>query len=194
MATKTESFDTEELLHLAIHATQNNETEKAIDYLKRSVDIEAENAKVLFMLGSLHAEIGMYERAIKEMQQAVELEPDLYIAHFQLGLLQLAPGNTDDAKTSWMALDNLDEQHYLRLFRDGLLFLIQDKFDEATQFIQRGISVNQENLPLNNNMLNFIIEIEKAKAKAQTDSLQPQDIKHDENEGQRILSAYQSDL
>lgn len=193
MSSTSETLDAEELLHLAIHASQKDETEKAIDYLKRALNLEAKNARILYMLGSLHAEIGMYERAIKEMQQAVELEPGLHTAQFQLGLLELTSGNVESAKKSWSALDSLDDDHYLRIFSNGLLLLIQDKFDEATQMLQKGISLNNENIPLNNDMMKFITEIENNKNKT-SPVKQENTVSTEEEEGKRILSAYQNDF
>lgn len=196
MVATSETLDAEELLHLAINASQLGETEPAISYLKRTLDLVPDNGKAIYMLGSLHAELGMYERAIQEIQQAVEIEPDLHTAHFQLGLLQLTSGNIDEAKQAWSALDNLDEGHYLQIFRNGLLLLIQDKFDEATQTLQNGILVNQENLPLNNDMLKMINAIENGKnqiASLEHSQQVPPENADNEKEGQRILSAYQSD-
>ncbi len=192
----SEKLDAEELLHLAINASEQGQPETAIGFLKRSIDLEPSNGKAMYMLGAMHAEIGMYERAIQEMQQATEIEPDLHTAHFQLGLLQLTSGNVDEAKQAWQKLDRLDAEHYLRIFKNGLLLLIEDKFDEASQALQRGILANQENLPLNNDMLKMINAIEKDKsqmASLQQSQQVPQENGSDEAQGQRILSAYQSD-
>lgn len=194
MMAQTETFDSDELLHLAIHATNKDETEKAISYLKRSIDIDANNAKVLYMLASLHAQIGMYERAIKGMREAINIDPELDTAHFQLGLLELTSGNVDNAKEVWSTLDKLDETHYLRVFRDALLLLIEDKLDDSVVMLQKGIMLNKENAPLNTDMNNFILEIEKNKAITNQQVPAQAEANKTEDEGKRILSAYQSDF
>lgn len=197
MTTQTETFDAEELFHLAIHASNQNETDKAISYLKRTIDIEPKNAKALYMLGSLHAEIGMYDRAINGMQEAIELDPELYTAQFQLGLLELTSGNVENMENAWVNLDKLEENHYLRAFKEAFLLLIQDKFDECIALLQKGISLNNENIPLNDDMSNFIIKIEKGRSQTPPlDMVQPETIENSkkDDEGQRILSAYQSDF
>ena len=195
MSSTSETFDADELLHLALHANKKGETENAISLLKRSLNLNANDAKVIYMLGSLHAEIGMYGRAIQEMQQAVELDPELHTAQFQLGLLELTSGNTEKAKEAWTKLEKLEPAHYLRVFSDGLLLLIEDKLDDAMTMLKNGIVLNKENIPLNNDMANFVVEIERNKNQApQLAQAESANENNDEDEGQRILSAYQSDF
>lgn len=199
MAGKSEGLDTEELLHLAINASQSGETEKAINYLKRSLDIKPDDGKSMYMLGSLHAELGMYDRAIEEIQKAIELEPEIYTAHYQLGLLYITSGKVDEAVQAWKALDNLDKDHYLRLFSDGMQNLVADNFEEAIRLLQQGIMNNQENMPLNNDMMKMIKSIEETTAQmaAMSDKSNQNEnnVKaKEESEAQRILSAYNNDF
>ncbi|MEW8228417.1 MAG: tetratricopeptide repeat protein, partial [Candidatus Thiodiazotropha endolucinida] len=86
MRNESTKLDSDELMHLAMHAENH---EQAIDYLKRVLEISEDNGKAYYLLGAIHAEIGMYDRATEEMTRAVELEPDLPTAHFQLGLLHV---------------------------------------------------------------------------------------------------------
>ena len=195
----SEGLDAEELLHLAINASQSGEAEKAIGYLKRSLDIKPDDGKAMYMLGSLHAELGMYDRAIDEIQKATELEPEIYTAHYQLGLLYITSGKVDEAKQAWQPLDNLDKEHYLRLFRDGMETLVADNFDEAIRLLQQGIMNNQENMPLNNDMMKMIKVIEEntAKLAAMSGKINQNENKiaaKTESDANRILSAYNNDF
>jgi tetratricopeptide (TPR) repeat protein len=60
----TTKLDVDELMHLALHSANKNEPEKAIAHLKQLLDILPKNGKAYYLLGALHAEIGMYDRAI----------------------------------------------------------------------------------------------------------------------------------
>ena len=92
MDLQTEDLDAEELLHLAIQASQADRHDQAITYLKRAQAKAPENANIAYFLGAEHAQIGLYQRAMEEMAQALELNPALHTARFQLGLLYLTSG------------------------------------------------------------------------------------------------------
>ncbi len=146
-----ENLDQDELLHLAVQASQQGNAEKSLDYLKRAEKLGV-NAKVLHMMAAEHASLGLYDRAVIEMQQAVQLDPSMHIASFQLGLLNLTMGNPAAAIDAWNKLDALPEEHFLQLFRKGLIALITDNFIECKQFLESGISSNTVIEPLNNDM------------------------------------------
>ena len=197
MTGTSEGLDTDELLHLAINASQSGEAEKAINYLKRSLDIKPDDGKSMYMLGSLHAELGMYDRAIDEIHKAIELEPEIYTAHYQLGLLYITSGKVDEAIQAWKALDNLDKDHYLRLFSDGMQNLVADNFEESIRLLQKGIMNNQENMPLNNDMIKMIKTIEETTAQMAVMSGKENQSESDakkESDANRILSAYNNDF
>ena len=197
MTGTSEGLDTDELLHLAINASQSGEAEKAINYLKRSLDIKPDDGKSMYMLGSLHAELGMYDRAIDEIHKAIELEPEIFTAHYQLGLLYITSGKVDEAIQAWKALDNLDKDHYLRLFSDGMQNLVADNFEESIRLLQKGIMNNQENMPLNNDMIKMIKTIEETTAQMAVMSGKENQSESDakkESDANRILSAYNNDF
>ena len=181
-------LDPEELLHLAILASSNNEAEKSIVYLKQALDIEPNNAKVHYMLGAMHAEIGMYQRAIEDMQKATELDASLDTAHFQLGLLHITSGNVVAAEQAWEHLNKLGEQHPLFLFKRGILALASDQFQQCIDDLTQGIELNTENLPLNKDMQNLIMQARQAIGNDDNN-----DSGEKKTEEHVFLSAYSSD-
>lgn len=163
MRNRTATLDSDELLHLALHATDNDQPEQAIDYLKRLLEISGDNGKAYYLLGAVHAEIGLYDRAVEEMTRAVELEPDLPTAHFQLGLLHLTAGRIDAAERAWQPLDRFGESDPLFLFKRGMLHLVADDFDACIDDLNRGIALNTLNEALNDDMRNIIADADKAR-------------------------------
>ncbi len=195
MTATAETLDHEELLHLAIHASQNSQTEQAIDYLKRSLDLSPENGQALYLLGSLHAEIGLYERAIGEIEQAVSLAPEIETAHFQLGLLYVTLADVEKAKKAWEKLDHLNKDHYLYLFKDGITTLLDDDFEGCIKKLKQGIMNNDINPPLNGDMLKLIQATEHAKHILAADGMQdPNAINTQKTGKQVVLSAYNNNL
>lgn len=102
-----------------------------------------------FMLGSLLASNSRPIEAHAALSRAVELAPDFAIARYQLGFFELTSGEVERALSTWGPLLALPESHYLRIFVEGMIHLIRDEFDEAIERMERGIALNQENLPLN---------------------------------------------
>lgn len=129
-----------------------NQTDQAISHLKQALENEPENGKVLYLLGALHAEIGLYDRAVEEMTQAVECDPELSAASFQLGLLHLTAGRPDEARTAWENLNSLGDSHTLFLFKRGLLSLADGNQQACVDDLRRGIELNQDNPDLNIDM------------------------------------------
>jgi tetratricopeptide (TPR) repeat protein len=201
---QTTKLDVDELMHLALHAANKNQPEKAIDHLKQLLDILPKNGKAYYLLGALHAEIGMYDRAIEEMTKAVELDPNIPTAHFQLGLLYITSGRVEEAKKAWKALDTLGEKDPLFLFKRGMLSLAQDDFAACIADLQQGISLNKVNPNLNNDMQKIITSAEQALEKQDKNPLpqktatvskistdkEPAESSKKAKAGKHVLSAY----
>ena len=187
-------LDADELLHLAIRSSQASQHEEAISYLKRALEGEPDNAKVHYMLGAEHAEIGMYDRAAEEMAEAVKLDPDLVVAQFQLGLLHITSGRVNEAQQAWQALDSLGDQHPLYLFKTGMLHLAKDEFDACIQNLEKGISLNNANEPLNKDMQRIIDNVKDIQPSSQTE-INAADAENTPKKAKSniLLSAYNSD-
>jgi len=102
-----------------------------------------------FLKGSLAAGRQDYEAGISDIRRAVEIAPEFWIARYQLGFLQLTNGEALAAQESWGPIHGLPESHYLRVFVTGLIHMIHDRFAEAIEAFERGVRLNEENLPVN---------------------------------------------
>ncbi len=193
MTRQNTALDTEELMHLALHATNQNQPEQAITHLKRVLELSPDNSKAFYLLGALHAEIGLYERAISEMSRAVELDPDLPTAHFQLGLLYVTSGLVDEAEQAWQPLDALGENEALYLFKRGMLHLIRDEFEGCIADLNKGISLNTLNDDLNNDMRRVAASAEDALRSRAIDTQTLEDKPIPTGGRHVLLSAYQRD-
>jgi tetratricopeptide (TPR) repeat protein len=169
-STPNADLDTEELMHLALRANEQADTEKTIGYLKQVLSAEPENGMALYLLGAQHAQMKMYGRAIAEMEQAIEVEPNIpATAHFQLGLLYLTSGAVPESLRAWLPLDQLGENDALFLFKRGLVHLIQDEFPECIENLEKGIAVNVLYPALS-------IDMQKFADKARAAMLQPKPV------------------
>lgn len=159
----TNTLDANELMHLALHATTHDTPDKAISHLKRLLKIEPNNGKAHYLLGSLHAEIGMHGQAAEEMALALELDPGLPdTARFQLGLLHITAGRVKEAEATWKHLNHLGDSNALFLFKTGMLHLVRDEFEQSAQALRAGIACNTFNEDLNNDMRKVLHDAEAA--------------------------------
>jgi len=185
-------LDGDELLHLALHAIQHDEPDKAIGLLRRLLKLQPENGKAHYLLGALHAEIGMHDKAAEEMTHALKLEPGMATARFQLGLLHLTSGKIAEAEAVWEGLDLLGEQDPLYLFKKGMLHLVRDEFESCVKELSRGIELNTLNEDLNNDMRRVLADAEKVLMR---EAISTEKV-HDEdrtNDGKRmLLSLYEN--
>lgn len=155
-----EWLDPEELLRLALNASSENKAEAAITYLKRAIGQTPTDARLHYLLGAEHAQLGLYDRAAEGMRRAVDLDPSLDTAHFQLGLLHLTSGRVEDAQRCWQPLDRLSAEHPLRLFKVGLLHLARDEFAACAEHLKRGIATNTMNAALSSDMQKILTDVE----------------------------------
>lgn len=193
MSTSDSALDAEELMHLALRAMDNDKSEDALTYLKRALALAPNDGRLHFLLGALHAEIGLDERAIAELSRAVQLSPELHVAHFQLGTLLLKRGEVDRATEAWRPLDRLDRQHPLYLFKSALVRLADGDYAQCITELKQGIARNDENEFLNVEMREVLARTEALLAEegqAAISATAAAPLAHrDDSSGQHVLLA-----
>lgn len=130
----------------------NRSAEEQLVHMEQLLSDYPDDPRLHFVYGSTLILAGRMIEAHRSLVQAVALAPDFAIARFQLGLFQLTSGEADAALETWGRLDRLPNAHYLRWFVDGLRCLIRDDFASTIENLRKGISLNAENPPLNNDM------------------------------------------
>lgn len=185
------ALDAQELLHLGLHASQCDDTGRAIDYLKQCLVLQPDNAGAAHLLGALYAQIGIYDRAKQMLSRAVELDGAQSVAIFQLGLLHLTSGEVQEASKVWERLDSLQADHFLNLFRRGLLALAADEFAECVALLERGIMSNGLNEALNEDMRRLRASAEAAALQQSQPSALPEPVPAG-GTGQYLLGNYRN--
>lgn len=163
-------LDPEELMHLALAASQRGQAAEAIDFLKRLIEISPDHAEAHHLLGAEHAQIGMFDRALEEFSRAIAIDPKLHTTRFQLGLLYLTMRRVEDAIETWKALEDLGPEHAFCLFKTGLIHLARDEFAECKANLEKGIAANDFSPPLNLDMQRVLDEIAGQSGAAQPET------------------------
>ena len=121
-----------------------------------------DDPRLHFMRGSLLAGQSEHIKAHAALSRAVELAPEYEIARYQLGFFELTSGEADKALSTWGPLLRAHKDNYLRVFVEGMVHVIRDEFSDAFAAFERGIALNNENLPMNNDIQLLVREL-KAK-------------------------------
>jgi Flp pilus assembly protein TadD len=170
-----ELLDTSELMHLALDATARSQNGLAMEYLKRLLAHDPDNAEAHYLLGAQQAQVGMPDRAIVSMSRAIALRPSLHAARFQLGMLLATSNRVEDARITWLPLDELGPNEPFYLFKTGFLHLANDEYAACIACLQRGIAVNDTNVPLNDDMAQVIARVKLRLGREGDASPQPAD-------------------
>ena len=148
MDSHTDHLDSQELLHLALVASQAERHDHAIALLKQAWQRSPGDANIVYCLGAEHAQIGMYERAIDELAHAIELDPSLDTARLQLGILCLTCGMADRGVSELTPLVELPENHCCRHFANALIALANDRTADCVAYLDAGLALTTGNAAL----------------------------------------------
>lgn len=152
------AFDAEELKHLALKAMRTDREEDALRLIKAALALEPDNTDLLYLLATLHSNLGMVDRAIVELTQVLAGAPELINGRFQLGLLHFTKRQFQQAATVWVPLiEALDSNDALRVLAEGLTLVGNDKLAEAVPILERGIGLST-NQALNEDMGRIVAE------------------------------------
>jgi len=192
MKNTSPAINIDEILHLAIQASQEKRHDESISLLEQAIKNAPTIAKLYYMLGAEHAEVGLYDQAIIDLQKAVELDTSLDTAHFQLGLLQMTAGKVTEAEKAWAPLDHLGVNHYLCQFKNGLLHLMHNEIDFCIESLGKGVTSNLENPTLNADMRRILQELVILK-NPETATINPTSKNKDNISAHVLLSRYRND-
>lgn len=155
-------FDNEEHFYLALDSISKSNHSSAIWHLK-SMKTGDYFDKGLYLLANEYAELGMYQKAKEKFLQAAQYEDFREIGEFQLGLLHLTLGDINLAQNAFLKLlDITGDKLFIACFSKGLLEIISENIDVGETLIMKGVELNKVNLPLNNDIINFLNKIKAA--------------------------------
>lgn len=122
-----------------------------------------EDARLLFLKGSLLAGLQRYDEARREMHAALALSPGFELARFQLGFLEFTSGFAEAAAQVWAPFQQGSEKSAFRLLASGLVRLGEDRWAEARSLLLEGMALNTEHPLINHDMQLILDELhEKA--------------------------------
>jgi len=176
-----------ELLHFALHASKNKRSDSAILYLKHLIEIQPENLDGLFLLGSEYAEIEMYDEGIVFMEKALEISPDAHLVRYQMSMLQLTLNQNEKAIENLQPLTDIEDSNIFFHYAKGLIAINDKDIEQAKSHIQSGLELQNDNIPLKENMTNLLARLSSTEAENITDNPETTD-----SSSKLFLSVYDS--
>lgn len=122
----------------ALFLIQDGNYRRALDYLVRSLRLDPNSSRTLFLLGNVYDFLKDYDNAEIYLKRAIEIFPEYFEAHYELARVYLLKNEFQLAKAS--ALKSLE---YNPDFKEGLQLIITilenvDKnFDEAKKYREK---------------------------------------------------------
>lgn len=93
--------------YLAQIADNNGQTDKAVEWFKRALELEPSHGVSRAGLGVAYLKLKNYEGARAELERAIELDPESLLAAYQLSLLYLRLGDKERAASMTRIADRL---------------------------------------------------------------------------------------
>lgn len=121
-----------------------------------------EDARLLFLKGSILAGMQRYDEGRREMHAALALSPTYDLARFQLGFLEFTSGFPEEAARIWAPFGDKGEGDAFRQLSAGLNSLGEDRWQEAEARLTLGMSLNVDH-PLINNDMQLILDEMRAR-------------------------------
>lgn len=171
-------------------ALEEGDAERALGILQQAHEDHPESGKTLALLAAQFMQSGAPDAAEAAFVGALQRDPSLATARFQLGLLQYTSGRPQTAFQTWQPLESLGETHYLVHFKRAFATLAIDAFEDTLLLLEKGVSANQENAPLNHDMRMLAGQIEAMRGNGSDASPAQQD----EAATQFVLASYKQNL
>jgi tetratricopeptide (TPR) repeat protein len=96
-------------LAMALNHTRPEETAKALDAVRRAMELSPEDPWAKILAGHLSIDAGDFENAERYLKAAIKLQDDLAQAHFWLGSAYRAMGRMPEAEAEMAKMEKIRE-------------------------------------------------------------------------------------
>lgn len=144
----------------------------ALSICGEAIEAHPQYSEFKYLKGSILAHQKDFDNAKKWLELSLVQKCDsLYSASFQLGLIQITSQELEFAKKTWLYLEDLDSKHYFNYFRYGMLYLADNKFNEAIEYLQIGMELNEDFPSINSDLSQVVERIRSVLKQNQYESL-----------------------
>lgn len=145
--------------NMGLFHLNSNQLDKAIYYLKRTLDLEPNYYLALNALGLAYSMKGELRKSVHYFQKCLESNPLFTEAHNNLGSVYQEMGNLDKAEQQFKQAiaDKNYRARELPYYNLARLYLAQNKVEVALEYVEKSIELNDE-LAMAHNLRGVICE------------------------------------
>ena len=135
-------------LEEAVECLRSDRNDRALALCLRVVEQEPENARALYLIGSIHAQRGEYDAATQNLDHALALDPRCTDAWADLGNIKRLEGANDDSLACFARALEIDPGHVVAVLGYAQILAQTGREHEAIERLQARIVPNYEPLLL----------------------------------------------
>jgi len=145
--------------NLGIFYINNDQPEKALEHLNKSLSLDPDNTLTLIGIGLAHSLQGNLKESEQYYKKALSLDPTLSEAHNYLGFVYQEMGFLDKAAQEFLKAARNENYHSRELpyYNLARLYLIKKEKEKAYEYIKKSIEMNN-NLVMSLNLYAVICE------------------------------------
>ncbi len=132
-------------LMLGKNISAKGDTEKAIAYYKRSIEIDPNNYEAFFMLGNANFELDNYKKSIEYYKNTIKIKPDYYWATGNIGLAYFNIEKFNKAIEYYKTAIKIKPDYIWAILNLGNTYFKLSKYDEAAKQYQKIINIEPNN-------------------------------------------------
>jgi len=144
------------LHQLALIAIQENQIEKALEFIRQAIAINPREVVYQINLGNMLSSLGRYLEAMNAYQAAVQLKPEIPEAHYNLGLSLYNQGHTAAAIAAYREAIRLKPDYALAYNNLGVALTSQGEFDSGIAAYSRALQLRPNYLEIYTNLGNAL--------------------------------------
>lgn len=131
--------------NLAIIYKQRGETDKAIEFYKKAIEIDPKKAKSYNNLGTIYAEEGKFDDAEYCFKKSIEFAPRMAKPYYNLGFLYEKKGDIPKAIEYYKKALELDPEKPETYNNLGICYIKKNDFYEASNYLKKAYLLNDKN-------------------------------------------------
>ncbi|MCX5782480.1 MAG: tetratricopeptide repeat protein [Elusimicrobia bacterium] len=134
------------LARLSYYYSLNNQFPKAIEYLKRAIELEPKNPNFYYLIGLAYDDMKNYGLAEQNFKEALKVKPDFTEVFFNLGVISDKQGKFEDAAAYFEKSVEIDPKFARALNYLGYSYAEKGiKLERAEELIRKALEIEPEN-------------------------------------------------
>ncbi len=131
---------------------QKGELELAIKRLESALQVNANDATLMFRIAGLNYDLQHFDAARKYVQAAIEITPSVWLYHYLLGLIERSSHRFSEAKSSLLTAATLQPTEAPVLNALGELLMLTGEYNSAITAFEKAEKLSPDDVTIQQNL------------------------------------------